>query len=183
RPRAARPRGPHRAPGPHGPRARLCDRSRRGALPPAHPGTRRGCQALAAGGAAVAGDGRRDPRGHAGPDELARTADRHRPGPAGFGRDEQRRPATIALGGEPMRANWLSRRARGRDKGFVEAGIAAGGALLVVGAVAGNGLAATVVDMTDGHTWLPGQDGRIVQVNPATGAPERRLVVAGDGSE
>lgn len=84
-----------------------------------------------------------------------------------------------------MRPTWWprTRHHHGRDRGFVEAGIAAGGALLVVGAVVGNGVAATVVDMSDGHTWLPGEDGRIVQVNPATGQPERRLVVAGEESD
>src|SRR5690625_5005184 len=71
----------------------------------------------------------------------------------------------------------------GRDRGFVEVGVALAGALLVLGAVVGNGVAATVLDMTDGQTWLPDDDGRVVQVNPATGEPERRLVIGADGSQ
>ena len=71
----------------------------------------------------------------------------------------------------------------GRDRGFVEVGVALAGALLVLGAVVGNGVAATVLDMTDGQTWLPDDDGRVVQVNPATGEPERRLVVGAEGSQ
>lgn len=78
-----------------------------------------------------------------------------------------------------MRGIW-SRLLRGRDRGMVEVGVAFGGALLVVGALAGNGVAALAVDMSDGQTWLPGQDGSVVQVNPSTGVAERRLVV-GDG--
>ncbi|MGF2949396.1 hypothetical protein [Microbacterium alcoholitolerans] len=78
-----------------------------------------------------------------------------------------------------MRGIW-SRLLRGRDRGMVEVGVAFGGALLVVGAIAGNGVAALAVDMSDGQAWLPGQDGSVVQVNPSTGVAERRLVV-GDG--
>lgn len=74
-------------------------------------------------------------------------------------------------------------RKSGRDRGFVEVGVAAAGALLVLGAVVGNGVAATILDMSDGQTWLPDDDGRVVQVNPATGEPERRLVVGAEGSE
>ena len=70
-----------------------------------------------------------------------------------------------------------------RERGFVEAGVATAGAVLVVGALVGNGVASTVLDMSDGQTWLPDEDGRIVQINPATGQPERRLVVGGPGSE
>src|SRR5690606_31435470 len=69
----------------------------------------------------------------------------------------------------------------GRERGMVEAGIAAAGGLLVVGAVVGNGVAAAAMDMSDGQTWLGGDDGSIVQVNPATGRPEYRLVIGGDG--
>ncbi|WP_413452615.1 hypothetical protein AA0Y32_09855 [Georgenia phoenicis] len=76
----------------------------------------------------------------------------------------------------------LTRGARG-ERGVVEAGVAAAGAVLVVGALVGNGVASTVIDMSDGQTWLPDEDGRIVQINPATGQPERRLVVGGPGSE
>lgn len=78
-----------------------------------------------------------------------------------------------------MRGIW-SRLVRGHDRGMVEVGVAFGGALLVVGAIAGNGVAALAVDMSDGQAWLPGQDGSVVQVNPSTGVAERRLVV-GDG--
>ncbi len=81
-----------------------------------------------------------------------------------------------------MMRKWWTRARPGSDRGLVEAGVAAGGALLVVGALVGNGLTATVVDMSDGQTWLPGHDGRIVQVNPTTGTPERKLIVGDDGS-
>src|SRR5690606_8778371 len=76
----------------------------------------------------------------------------------------------------------LTRRGN-RERGFVEAGVAAAGAVLVVGALVGNGVASTVMDMSDGQTWLPDENGRIVQINPATGQPERRLVVGEPGSE
>lgn len=81
--------------------------------------------------------------------------------------------------------SWLRRRlqAGGRERGMVEAGIAAAGGLLVVGAVVGNGIAASVMDMSDGQTWLPSDDGSVVQINPATGQAEQRLVVGADGSE
>jgi fibronectin type 3 domain-containing protein len=79
---------------------------------------------------------------------------------------------------------WRSRTAgRGRDRGFVEAGVAAAGGLLVVGAVVGNGVAAALIDMSDGQTWLADDDGRVVQINPATGQPERRLIIGEPGSE
>ncbi len=65
---------------------------------------------------------------------------------------------------------------------MVEAGIAAAGGLLVVGAVLGNGVAAAVMDMSDGQTWLPDNDGSVVQINPATGQPEYRLTM-GEGDE
>lgn len=79
--------------------------------------------------------------------------------------------------------SWWRRRLRkaGRERGMVEAGIAAAGGLLVVGAVVGNGVAAAAMDMSDGQTWLGGDDGSIVQINPATGQPEYRLVIGGDG--
>lgn len=64
---------------------------------------------------------------------------------------------------------------------MVEAGIAAAGGLLVVGAVVGNGVAASVMDMSDGQTWLPSNDGSVVQINPATGQAEYRLVIGEDG--
>ncbi len=70
-----------------------------------------------------------------------------------------------------------------RDRGFIEAGVAAAGAVLVVGAFVGNGMAASLVDMSDGQTWLPDDDGRVVQINPSTGQPERRLLVGEEGSE
>ncbi|HLS49361.1 MAG TPA: hypothetical protein VK024_05145, partial [Actinomycetaceae bacterium] len=75
------------------------------------------------------------------------------------------------------------RRKLSGDRGFVEAGVAAAGAVLVVGALVGNGVAATIIDMSDGQTWLPDGEGRIVQINPATGQPERRLIVGDEGSE
>ncbi|GMA30759.1 hypothetical protein [Litorihabitans aurantiacus] len=58
------------------------------------------------------------------------------------------------------------------------------GALLVVGAIVGNGVASTLVDMSDGTTWLPEDDqGTVVQINPATGEPERRLQIAAGEAE
>lgn len=79
--------------------------------------------------------------------------------------------------------SWLQRRLRGsgRERGMVEAGIAAAGGLLVVGAVVGNGVAASVMDMSDGQTWLPSNDGSVVQINPATGQAEYRLIIGEDG--
>lgn len=81
------------------------------------------------------------------------------------------------------KTSWWRRRLRraGRERGMVEAGIAAAGGLLVVGAVVGNGVAAAAMDMSDGQTWLGGSDGSVVQINPATGQPEYRLVIGGDG--
>ncbi len=61
--------------------------------------------------------------------------------------------------------------------------MAAAGGLLVVGAVVGNGVAAALIDMSDGQTWLADDDGRVVQINPATGQPERRLIIGEPGSE
>ncbi|WP_163540975.1 hypothetical protein [Occultella kanbiaonis] len=79
---------------------------------------------------------------------------------------------------------WRSRTTgKGRERGFVEAGVAAAGGLLVVGAVVGNGVAAALIDMSDGQTWLADDDGRVVQINPATGQPERRLIIGEPGSE
>lgn len=80
-------------------------------------------------------------------------------------------------------ARALTRRGGAKDRGFVEAGVAAAGAMLVVGAVVGNGVVTTMVDMSDGQTWLADEHGRIVQINPATGQPERRLIVGEPGSE
>ncbi|WP_454296305.1 fibronectin type III domain-containing protein [Salana multivorans] len=64
---------------------------------------------------------------------------------------------------------------------MVEAGTAAAGGLLVVGAVLGNGIASTVMDMSDGQTWLNGGEGSLVQVNAASGQAEYRLVIGEDG--
>lgn len=81
------------------------------------------------------------------------------------------------------RSSWWRRRLRGagRERGMVEAGIAAAGGLLVVGAVLGNGVAAAVMDMSDGQTWVPSNDGSVVQINPATGQPEFKLTIGEDG--
>src|SRR5690606_4137402 len=76
----------------------------------------------------------------------------------------------------------LTRGARG-ERGVVEAGVAAAGAVVVVGALVGHGVPSPVIDLSDGQTWLPDENGRIVQINPATGQAERRLVVGGPGSE
>lgn len=73
-------------------------------------------------------------------------------------------------------------RRRSRERGFVEAGVAVTGAALVLGAALGSGVASSVVTMADGITWLPDDaNGQVVQINPATGLPERRLQVAGPG--
>lgn len=79
----------------------------------------------------------------------------------------------------------LRRRAAGRrgQAGFIEAGVAATGLALVLGAALGSGVASTVVSMSDGVTWLPDDStGQVVQVNPVTGVAERRLQVAPAGS-
>jgi len=71
-----------------------------------------------------------------------------------------------------------------RQRGFAEAGVAVTGAALVLGAALGSGVASTVVTMSDGVTWLPDDEtGQVVQINPGTGRAERRLQVAGPGSE
>ncbi|GIG40085.1 hypothetical protein Cph01nite_18470 [Cellulomonas phragmiteti] len=58
------------------------------------------------------------------------------------------------------------------------------GAALVLGAALGSGVASTVVTMSDGVTWLPDDEtGQVVQINPGTGRAERRLQVAGPGSD
>lgn len=82
-----------------------------------------------------------------------------------------------------QKMSWWRRRlsSAGRERGMVEVGIAAAGGLLVVGAVVGNGVAAAAMDMSDGQTWLGSDDGSVVQINPATGQPEYRIVIGGDG--
>ncbi|WP_146197221.1 hypothetical protein [Serinibacter arcticus] len=70
------------------------------------------------------------------------------------------------------------------ERGAVEVGVAMAGALLIVGAVVGNGVASTLVEMSDGATWLPEDDrGTVVQINPATGEAERRLQIAAGESD
>lgn len=77
-----------------------------------------------------------------------------------------------------------NRRKANGERGAVEVGVAMAGALLLVGAVVGNGVASTLVEMSDGATWLPEDDrGTVVQINPATGEPERRLQIAAGESE
>ncbi|WP_123738424.1 fibronectin type III domain-containing protein [Salana multivorans] len=100
----------------------------------------------------------------------------------GAGRRGATRPAR---GATTRPTRWWSRLTRrgggGRERGMVEAGTAAAGGLLVMGAVLGNGIASTVMDMSDGQTWLNGGEGSVVQVNAANGQAEYRLVIGENG--
>ncbi|WP_424184976.1 hypothetical protein ACOBQX_24225 [Actinokineospora sp. G85] len=72
----------------------------------------------------------------------------------------------------------FSRQGRGRESASF--GAAAVGVLLLAGAVLGNGISRTAVEVSDGLTWLGDDErGEVVQVNPASGRPETRLAVAG----
>ncbi len=74
-------------------------------------------------------------------------------------------------------------RSRDRERGAVELGVAALGGILVVGAVAGNGVASTITSVSDGSTWVAdGTTGQIVQLDPRTGRVDRRLQVGPDGT-
>ncbi|HEY1133338.1 MAG TPA: fibronectin type III domain-containing protein [Nocardioides sp.] len=82
----------------------------------------------------------------------------------------------------------LRRRLRGRrrrdSRGSAEISVAVVGASLVAGLAFGQGLSRTVVDITDGLTWLSDDpSGEIIQVNPATGRPEKRLAVGAPGED
>jgi hypothetical protein len=66
------------------------------------------------------------------------------------------------LGRSPLRRAW--------ERGAVEVGVVAAAGALLVGAVAGQGLANVAVDVADGLTWLPDDStGQVVQVNPSSG--------------
>ncbi len=78
---------------------------------------------------------------------------------------------------------WSGTLGRAWEKGAVEVGAVAVAASLLVGAVAGQGLATVALDVADGVTWLPDDaSGQIVEVNPSTGQPQTRLQLAGTGS-
>lgn len=78
---------------------------------------------------------------------------------------------------------WTSTVGRAWEKGAVEVGAIAVAASLLVGAVAGQGLASVALDVADGVTWLPDDaSGQIVEINPSTGQPQTRLQLAGNGS-
>ncbi|CAM4080369.1 hypothetical protein KIPE111705_39565 [Kibdelosporangium persicum] len=54
----------------------------------------------------------------------------------------------------------------------------------VVGVLFGDGVARTIVDISDGSTWLADDSrGQVVQVNPSTGKPEARVAVGQPGSD
>jgi hypothetical protein len=70
------------------------------------------------------------------------------------------------------------------SRGASEAGVAVVVASLVAGGLVGTGLTDTLVETSDGLTWLPDDErGEAVQVNPATGGPQVRLRVAGAGNQ
>ncbi|MFC7487839.1 hypothetical protein ACOCJ7_15130 [Knoellia sp. CPCC 206453] len=78
---------------------------------------------------------------------------------------------------------WSGTLGRAWEKGAVEVGAVAVAASLLVGAVAGQGLATVALDVADGVTWLPDDSsGQIVEINPSTGQPQTRLQLAGTGS-
>src|SRR5699024_7037268 len=116
-------------------------------------------------------DGRRYAHLRTGPDEQPRGPHGARTGAARQRWDQPRRPRAVrerCRGGVVMGriADAWRRLTRGvcGERGVVEAGVAAAGAVLVVGALVGNGVASTVIDMSDGQTWLPDENGRIVQI-------------------
>ncbi|MDT9591880.1 fibronectin type III domain-containing protein [Nocardioides zeae] len=75
------------------------------------------------------------------------------------------------------------RRKRG-SRGSAELSVVVVAASLVAGLAFGEGLSRTVVDITDGLTWLSDDpSGEVIQVNPATGRPERRLSVGEPGND
>src|SRR5690606_8031795 len=97
-----------------------------------------------------------------GADALRGAVDRHGQSSPRDRWGHERRPTTIGesrrgCAMSAKRTPWWRRRLSraGRERGMVEAGVAAAGGLLVVGAVVGNGVAASVMDMSDGQTWLP----------------------------
>lgn len=82
----------------------------------------------------------------------------------------------------------FSRSSRSSDKrgsrGSAEISVVVVAASLVAGLAFGEGLSRTVVDITDGLTWLADDpSGEVIQVNPATGRPERRLQVGAPGDD
>ena len=79
---------------------------------------------------------------------------------------------------------WTGAAGRAWEKGAVEVGAVAVAASLLVGAVAGQGLASVALDVADGLTWLPDNaSGQVVEVNPSTGTPQARLQLGGPGSD
>lgn len=96
--------------------------------------------------------------------------------------------ATPADGADASRLARLRRRLRGKrrrdSRGSAEISVAIVGASLVAGLAFGQGLTRTVVDITDGLTWISDDpSGEIIQVNPATGRPEKRLAVGAPGED
>ncbi|MDQ1103027.1 hypothetical protein [Nocardioides zeae] len=103
-------------------------------------------------------------------------------------RDGAATPADAAGGADASRLARLRRRLRGKrrrdSRGSAEISVAIVGASLVAGLAFGQGLSRTVVDITDGLTWISDDpSGEIIQVNPATGRPEKRLAVGAPGED
>jgi hypothetical protein len=71
-----------------------------------------------------------------------------------------------------------------RTLGAAEVGLAVVLAALTLGAVIGNGLARTAVDIPDGFTWFADdRRGEVVQVNPETAAVDTRLRTGQPGED
>lgn len=67
-------------------------------------------------------------------------------------------------------------------RGAAELSVVVVAGSLVAGVLFGNGAARTAVDVADGLTWFTDDPtGEVIEVNPATGRPEARLPVGGDG--
>ncbi|WZH52670.1 MAG: fibronectin type III domain-containing protein [Nocardioides alkalitolerans] len=103
-------------------------------------------------------------------------------------RDGAAGPADATGGAGASRLARLRRRLRGKrrrdSRGSAEISVAIVGASLVAGLAFGQGLTRTVVDITDGLTWISDDpSGEIIQVNPATGRPEKRLAVGAPGED
>ncbi|MDF9716859.1 hypothetical protein, partial [Nocardioides sp. ChNu-99] len=74
--------------------------------------------------------------------------------------------------------------ARRGSRGSAELSVVVVAASLVAGLAFGEGLSRTVVDITDGLTWISDDPtGEVIQVNPATGRPEKRLAVGAPGED
>lgn len=95
--------------------------------------------------------------------------------------DRFRQVLPARLGGAPRSRR--TRKSRG-SRGSAELSVVVVAASLVAGLAFGEGLSRTVVDITDGLTWVSDDpSGEVIQINPATGQPEKRLTVGAPGED